>query len=110
MDGLRVQGLQVGIVKVYDYTKSEAEIGLEMPLSVGDRIHIIGWYTDFIQLVEAIRLGDRQTDRGRSGEKVRVPVKYHVREGDAIVLLPPREGDEDHVDGHGLGLWGHRRP
>jgi len=29
--------------------------------------------------------------------------------GDAIILLPPREGDEDGPAQDGLGLWGRRR-
>lgn len=109
MGELRVEGLQVGSVSEYDYRKAEAELHLDLPLAVGDRIHFVGVYTDFIQLVERMSRGGRSVRRGRAAQKVRVAVKYHVRIGDAVVLLPPRSGEADGPEGGGLGLWGRRR-
>lgn len=108
MSGLQVEGLHVGNITEYDELKTEAEIKLDMALSVGDRIQLVGFYTDFIQLVGAMRIKDRTLDTGRAGQRVWAPMKYHVRVGDAVVLLPPREGDEDGQPPDGLGLWGRR--
>ncbi len=100
--------MQVGLVSKYDYMAAEMQIDLELSLSVGDRIHIIGVYTDFIQRVESMKHGGWPVKKGRAAQKVRVPAKYHVRAGDAIELLPPTDGDEDAASGSGLGLWGNR--
>jgi hypothetical protein len=108
MGGLQVQGLRVGAVTDYDYRKSEVEIALDLSLSVGDRIHIVGFSTDYIQLVQGMRNKDGRLDTGRAGQRVWMQVKYHVQIGDAVVLLPPREGEEDGQPPDGLGLWGRR--
>ncbi len=109
MGGLRVEGVQVGNVSEYDHRKGEAEVDLDLPLAVGDRIHFVGMYTDFVQLVEKMSYKGRAVRRGRAAQKVWVGVKYHVRIGDAVVLLPPRSGAADGPEGGGLGLWGRRR-
>ena len=108
MGGLQVQGVRVGSVTDYDTRKTEAEFALDLSLSVGDRIHIVGFSTDYIQLVEGMRNKDGRLETGRSGQRVWVTMKYHVRIGDAVVKLPPREGDEDGEPPDGLGLWGRR--
>lgn len=108
MGGLQVQGRHVGNVSEYDELKTEAEIKLGLSLSVGDRIQLVGFTTDFIQLVGGMRVKGQRTDAGRAGQRVWIPVKYHVRIGDAVVKLPPREGDEDGEPPDGLGLWGRR--
>ena len=108
MSGLQVEGLHVGNVSDYDWREAEAEIALNLSLSVGDRIQLMGFSTDYIQLVDTMRSKDQSLDTGRAGQRVWVPMKYHVRVGDAVVLLPPRTGDEDGEPPDGLGLWGRR--
>ena len=97
MGDFRVQGLQVGLVAKYDYLTAEAEIELELGLAVGDRIHIIGFYTDFVQRVESMTFRGDGVQRGRSAQALRVPVKYHVREGDALRWFGPNAFEDEGI-------------
>ncbi len=98
MGGLQVSGMQVGLVSKYDYMAAEMQIDLELSLSVGDRIHIIGVYTDFIQRVESMKHGGWPAKKGRAAQKVRVPAKYHVRAGDAMPQRVSRPGTHHRHD------------
>jgi len=92
--GLMVSGIKVGNVTQFDWRFMRAEIELELSLRVGDRIHIIGPNTDFRQIVREIRFSREKVKRGKSAQKVWVPVIARARPGDAVVKLPPGRVDE----------------
>jgi len=88
MTEFRVSGIKVGNVDEFRWRFMEALIDLEMSLRVGDRVQFVGPETDFEQIVEQIRVYHEKVNRGKPAQKVWVPVKEHVRPGDAVVVLP----------------------
>ncbi len=92
--GLIVSGIKIGNVAEFDRRFMRALIELELSVRVGDRIQIVGPDTDFRQIVREIKLARRRIKRGKSAQKVWVPVINRVRPGDAVVRLPPGRVDE----------------
>jgi hypothetical protein len=92
--GFQVTGIKIGNVAEFDWRFMRALIELELSLRVGDRVQIVGPDTDFRQIVREIKLSRERIKRGRSAQKVWVPVIQRARPGDAVVKLPPGRVDE----------------
>lgn len=91
MTEFRVSGIKIGNVEEFRWRFMEALVHLEMSLRVGDRVQIVGPETEFQQIVTQIRVYHEKVKRGRPAQKVWIPVEEHVRPGDAVVVLPPRD-------------------
>ena len=61
-------------------------IELDSPLHVGDKIHIQGHTTDFVQTVGSMQIEHEQVKEADPGQSVGVKVEEHVREGDTVYL------------------------
>lgn len=76
----------IGTVTHYYSHLSVAAINLDAPLRTGDRVHIKGHTTDFVQPVESMEIAHKSVDRAKPGEDVAIKVTDHVREHDRIYL------------------------
>ncbi len=67
------------------FTKiSVAVVELKAPLSVGDKIRIMGPTTDFEQTVESMQIEHENVKTAKAGQSIGLKVKDHVREGDTV--------------------------
>ncbi len=74
----------IGRVSHYYSHLSVAAISLSAPLAVGERIHIHGHSTDFVQAVSSMEVDHRKVERAAPGQDVALLVDDHVREHDLI--------------------------
>ena len=74
----------IGTVTHYFSHLSVAAIGLAQPLSVGERIHIIGHTTDVVETVGSMQIEHRSVDAASPGDDVAINVTEHVREHDQV--------------------------
>ncbi|MFO8078723.1 MAG: hypothetical protein R6V07_00330 [Armatimonadota bacterium] len=95
MTEYNVTGIKVGNVEEFRWRFMDALVGLELSLRVGDRVQIVGPETDFRQTIDEIRVDREKVKRGKSAQKVWIPVAEHVRPGDAVVVLPSDDGTGD---------------
>ncbi len=67
------------------FTKiSVAVIELKAPLSVGDKIRIVGPTTDFEETVESMEIEHKNVKTAKAGQSIGLKVKEHVRETDTV--------------------------
>jgi len=59
-------------------------IELSDTLRVGEKIHIKGHTTDFVQSVASLQVEHAEVEQGKPGDSVGVRVDQHVREGDIV--------------------------
>ncbi len=78
--------MEILIGKVTHYYKSigVAAIELNVPIEVGDIIHIKGHTTDFEQKIESIEVEHQQVTRADRGQVIGLKVKDYVRENDLV--------------------------
>jgi putative protease len=81
-------GEAIGRVTHYFGHLSVAAIALTEPVAVGDRIHIRGHTTDFVQAVESMEVDHQRVERAAPGDDVALAVADHVREHDLIFREP----------------------
>ncbi len=74
----------IGQVTHYFSHLSVAGVLLSAPLTVGDKIHIRGHTTDFVQNVGSMEVEHAKVDRAGPGDDVALEVDDHVREHDLI--------------------------
>ena len=77
-------GSAIGTVTHYFSHLSVAAIALRQPLRVGDRIHVKGHTTDFVQSVESMQIEHGAISQAGPGDDVALQVSDHVRDGDLI--------------------------
>lgn len=77
-------GDAIGLVTHYFSHLSVAAISLTAPLAVGDRIHIRGHTTDFVQEVASMEVDHARVDKAAPGDDVALQVDDHVRDHDQI--------------------------
>jgi putative protease len=80
--------------KVTDYFAKIGVIALEVeePIRVGDRIHIKGHTTDFLQTVESMQLEHQPIEEAKAGQTVGMKVQERARKGDIVYKV--EEEDE----------------
>lgn len=76
----------VGTVTHYFSHLSVAAVRLNVPLRVGDRIHIKGHTSDVVQTVESLEVNRQKIDQARPGDDLALKVDDHVREHDLIFM------------------------
>ena len=59
-------------------------IDLKDSLRVGEKIHIKGHTTDFVQAVSSMQLEHEAVEEGKPGSSIGIKVEQHVREGDEV--------------------------
>ena len=59
---------------------------LDSALHVGDKIHVKGHTTDFVQTINSMQNEHEPVRDAKSGESVGIKVDEHVREGDTVYL------------------------
>jgi translation elongation factor EF-1alpha len=78
---------QIGRVAHYFGKVGVAAIELEDTLKVGDRIHIKGHTSDWVQVVESMQIEGVEVDQAERGQSVGIRVPEHAREHDAVYLV-----------------------
>jgi len=66
---------------------SVAVVELKAPLSVGDKIRIMGPTTDFEQTVESMQIEHETVKIAKAGQSIGLKVKEHVRETDTVYKI-----------------------
>jgi len=74
----------IGLVTHYFSHLSVAAVSLTAPLAVGDRIHVRGHTTDFVQEVVSMEVDHARVDKAAPGDDVALRVDDHVRDHDQI--------------------------
>jgi putative protease len=75
---------RIGVVSHYFNKIGVAAVNMEGNLAVGDTIHIKGHTTDFTQKVESIQLEHKSINQAKTGDRIGIKVKEHVRERDVV--------------------------
>jgi putative protease len=75
---------EVGTVAHFFSKISVAVIDLNAPISVGDKIHIMGPTTDFEQTVESMQIEHENVKAAKAGQSIGLKVKEYVREKDMV--------------------------
>lgn len=76
----------IGRVTHYYSHLSVAAVSLDAPLRVGDRVHIKGHTTDFVQPVDSLEVEHGKVDAAAPGDDVALRVTEHVREHDKLFI------------------------
>jgi hypothetical protein len=74
----------IGQVTHYFSHLSVAAVSLKAPLAVGERIHIRGRTTDFVEEVTSMEIEHARVERAGPGDDVAINVDDHVRAHDLI--------------------------
>jgi len=72
----------IGIVTHYFPHVQAAVLKLKAPLSVGDKIHIKGHTTDFIQAINSLQIDRVPIDSAKKGQEIGLLVDSRVRQHD----------------------------
>ncbi len=75
---------RIGVVEDYYAKISVIAVKLEGELKVGDKIHIIGHTTDFVQTVDSMQMEHKQVDVAKKGDSVGIKVEQRCRKGDVV--------------------------
>jgi putative protease len=78
---------EIGKVAHFFSKISVAVIDLSAPLSVGDKIHIIGPTTDFEQTIESMQIEHQNVKMAKAGQSIGLKVNEQVRERDTVYIL-----------------------
>ena len=83
--------VEIGRVTHYYNHLQVAVLKLSAELKVGDRIHILGHSTDFMQRVTSLEVSHHSVTGVHPGEDVALRVIEPVREHDVIYRVPESE-------------------
>jgi putative protease len=75
---------EVGKVAHFFSKISVAVIDLNAPISVGDKIRIMGPTTDFEQTIESMQIEHENVKTAEAGQSIGLKVKEYVREKDIV--------------------------
>ena len=64
---------------------SVAVVALESDLKVGDKVHVLGTQTDFVQEIGSMHIENQPVAAAKSGQEVAVKVDQRARKGDALL-------------------------
>lgn len=76
--------VEIGKVTHYFSRLEVAAIELSDHLKLGDKIHIKGHTTDFVQAVESMQIEHQSVTEASAGDSIGLKVKGKVREGDTV--------------------------
>ncbi len=75
---------EVGKVTHYFNKISVAAVELTGPLSVGEKIHIKGHTSDWVQTVESMQIEHESVEKAGPGDIVGIKVEGHAHEHDIV--------------------------
>lgn len=75
---------KIGTIEDYFAKVSVIAVKLEDELKVGDKIHIVGHTTDFIQQVESMQIEHQPVSSAKKGDSVGIKVNERCRKGDIV--------------------------
>lgn len=75
---------RIGIVEDYFAKISVIAVKLEGELKVGDKIHIKGHTTDFIQIVDSMQIEHQNVSFAKKGDNVGIKAEQKARKGDVV--------------------------
>ena len=75
---------EVGKIQHFFSKISVAVIDLNAPVSIGDKIRIMGPTTDFEQTVESMQIEHQDVRTAKAGQSIGLKVKEYVREKDIV--------------------------
>ena len=78
----------IGTVTHYFSHLSVAAVALDKPLKVGDRVHIKGHTTDFVQTIGSMQVDHNDIEQAAPGDDLAIGVSDHVRDHDKIYREP----------------------
>lgn len=76
--------VEIGKITHYFSKIKVAVVELKDTLKVGDKIHIKGNTTDFVQEVESMQINHKDIKEANPGDDVGLKVKDKVRDGDKV--------------------------
>ena len=80
--------VRVGVVTHYYGHLSVAAVKLEVALSVGQTIRILGHTSDFRQRVDSIQIEHEMVQEAVGGDEIGLKVTQHAREHDVVYRVP----------------------
>jgi putative protease len=80
--------VRVGVVTHYYSHIMVAAVRLEVALSVGQMIHVVGHTSDFRQRVDSIQIEHEQVQDAIGGDEIGIRVAQHAREHDVVYRVP----------------------
>ena len=80
--------VRVGVVTHYYSHIMVAAVKLEVALSVGQMIHVVGHTSDFRQRVDSMQIEHDQVPEAIGGDEIGLKVVQHAREHDVVYRVP----------------------
>lgn len=80
--------VRVGVVSHYYGHLSVAAVRLEVALTVGDTIRVLGHTSDFRQRVDSMQIEHQAVSEAIAGDEIGLKVVQHAREHDVIYRVP----------------------
>jgi len=80
--------VRVGVVTHYYSHIMVAAVRLEVALSVGQMIHVVGHTSDFRQRVDSMQIEHEQVPEAIGGDEIGLRVVQHAREHDVVYRVP----------------------
>src|SRR5215472_2100379 len=80
--------VRVGAVTHYYSHIMVAAVKLEVALSVGQMIHVVGHTSDFRQRVDSMQIEHEQVPEAIGGDEIGLRVVQHAREHDVVYRVP----------------------
>jgi hypothetical protein len=80
--------VRVGVVTHYYGHLGVAAVRLEVALSVGQTIHVVGHTSDFRQRVDSMQIEHAQVQDAIGGDEIGLKVAQHAREHDVVYRVP----------------------
>jgi hypothetical protein len=80
--------VRAGVVSHYYGHLSVAAVRLEVALSVGQMIRVLGHTSDFRQRVESMQIEHQPVSEAIAGDEIGLKVTQHAREGDVVYRVP----------------------
>jgi hypothetical protein len=80
--------VRVGVVSHYYGHLGVAAVRLEVALSVGDTIRVLGHTSDFRQRVDSMQIEHQPVSQAVGGDEIGLKVVQHARENDVVYRVP----------------------
>jgi putative protease len=93
--------IEIGKVTHFFNRISVAVIELTDKLRIGDKIHIKGATTDFVQEVKSMQINHKPVEEANPGDDIGLLVEDRVREGDIVYKIVEEETGKKEVKKRG---------
>ena len=80
-------GEEIGKVTHYFTKIGVAVVELSADLKVGDKIHVKGATTDFVEKVKSMQIEHEKIEKAKKGDSIGLKVKEKVRPNDVVYLI-----------------------